>query len=404
MKITNIIGRQVLDSRGNPTIEVDLYSGKVYGRAIVPSGASTGVHEALELRDNGKSFFGKSVHNAVRNVNILKKHLIGIKLNQEKLDNLMLSLDGTSNKSKFGANTILGISMAFARCQASVEKKLLFQVLGNKKVMPIPFANIINGGKHAAGKLAMQEFMIVPKKAKSFTQATEQVSETYHLLKNEISKKYGKSATHVGDEGGFAPPLKNAEEALNLIQKAIDKSGYKLSIAMDAAASEFYKKGKYNVGKTLSKDELVDYYLRLIKKYKIISLEDPFDQDDYEPWKELTKKSKIQIVGDDLLVTNKDRITMALKNKLCNSLLLKVNQIGTVTEAIQSAKLSMKNKWNVMVSHRSGETEDTFISDLSIALGCGQIKLGAPCRGERTAKYNQLLRIEESLKRIKYGF
>jgi len=315
----------------------------------------------------------------------------------------MLKLDGTNNKAKLGANSILGISMAVARCNALTNNKQLFQTLGSKKIMPIPLSNIINGGRHAAGKLAMQEFMIAPVKAKSFSTATQQISEIYHILKQEINKKYGKNSTHVGDEGGFAPSLKNAEQALNLIQKAIDKSGYKLGIAIDAAASEFYSKGKYNIGKKLSKEELVDYYLKLIKKYNIISLEDPFDQDDFSPWQELTKKSKIQIVGDDLLVTNTNRIKIAINNKLCNSLLLKVNQIGTVTESLNAAKLAMKNKWKVMVSHRSGETEDTFISDLSVSLGCGQIKLGAPCRGERTAKYNQLLRIEEFLKRSKYG-
>ncbi len=408
--ITDIHARQLLDSRGNPTIEVEVYSKNHMGRAIVPSGASTGIHEALELRDKKKAYLGKSVEKAVNNVNtILRRKLKGMSLAQANLDNYMIELDGTVNKSRLGANAILGVSMAAARCRACSENKWLFEVLGKKRVMPVPFCNIINGGKHAAGKLAMQEFMIAPVRAKSFSEATRIVSETYHILKDVIAKKYGKSAVHVGDEGGFAPPVKDAYQALDLIMNAVDKAGYtnKIRIAMDPAASEFYHKGKYNIGKKLSPDKMMNYYLKLLDKYPIVSLEDPFDQDDFETWAEIMKQRPkgVQIVGDDLTVSNVERIDIAAEKKLCNALLLKVNQIGSLTEATDAAKLAMKNKWNVMVSHRSGETEDAFIADLAVALGCGQIKLGAPCRSDRTAKYNQLLRIEgKLLKGVKYGY
>ncbi len=409
MIITNIHARQVLDSRGNPTIEVEVHSGKHMGKAIVPSGASTGIHEALELRDGGKKYMGKGVLKAVHNVNaILKRKLKNKRFTQKELDNFMIRLDGTKNKSKLGANAMLGVSMSFARCDACKQGRWLYEVLGTKRVMPVPFCNIINGGKHAAGKLAMQEFMIAPVKAKSFAEATRMSSEIYHILKKVIAKKYGKNAVHVGDEGGFAPPVKDAYQALNLITKALDLSGYsrKVKIAMDPAASEFYKNGYYDIGKKLNSEKMAEHYYDLMAKYPIVSLEDPFDQDDFISWKDMMKRGPkyTQIVGDDLLVTNIERIKMAKKEKLCNALLLKVNQIGTLTEAITAAKYAMKNKWHVMVSHRSGETEDPFIADLAVALGCGQIKLGAPCRSDRTSKYNQLLRIEEKIgKRVKYG-
>ena len=403
MKITKIKAREILDSRGNPTVEVDVYVGSKLFRAAVPSGASTGKHEAVELRDKQKRFLGKGVLKAVNNVNkIIAPNLKGKNpKSQEEIDKLMIALDGTSNKSKLGANAILGVSLAVAR--AGADGKPLYDYLHktynikNKLKLPRAFFNVINGGEHAGNQLAIQEFMISPK-MKTFKENLRVGSEIYHTLKSVILKKYGKDAINVGDEGGFAPPLKNAKEALDILTRAVTKAGYKgkVDIAVDAAASEFYKKGKYEIdNKKLTPKQLLNYYLKLIKKYHIISLEDPFQEEDFTSFAELTKKSKIQIVGDDLLVTNQKRIETAIKNKSCNCLLLKVNQIGTITEAINAAKLAFKNNWKVMVSHRSGETEDTFIADLVAALGCGQIKSGAPCRSERTAKYNQLLRIEE---------
>lgn len=413
-EIKRIIAREVLDSRGNPTIEVSVATSKSVGTAIVPSGASTGKYEALELRDNDKKrYLGKGVKKAVYNVNsVLNNKLKDLDVtNQRLIDQTMIELDGTTNKSKLGANAILGISMAAARTSAMEQEKHLFEVLGKETNLPVPFCNIINGGMHAGNSLDIQEFMIVPKKAKNFGQATQMVSETYHVLKDVIKQKYGKPATNVGDEGGFAPPIQTAEESLELITEAIKTAGYRkeIKIALDVAASELFdeKTKKYRMnGKMYTTPELIDYYGALIKKYDIISIEDPFDQDDFEAWNELTKKNggKTQIVGDDLLVTNTERIRMAAEKKLCNALLLKVNQIGTVTQSIDAANLAFKNKWGVMVSHRSGETEDPFISDLSVGLGCGMIKIGAPCRSDRVAKYNQLLRIEEVLGvKIRYG-
>jgi enolase len=418
--LTKIKARQVLDSRGNPTVEVEVHSNVAEGRAMVPSGASTGKFEAWELRDNGKSYGGKSVEKAVNNVNMLiAPKLMGGVLDQKQIDKSMIALDGTTNKSRLGANAILGVSLAAARCSAHSYGVPLYSFLDNyfqnkgtynksyqakRFVLPIPFANIINGGKHAESQLKFQEFMVAPIKAKSFADATQMVVEVYHDLKKVIETQYGKSAANVGDEGGFAPPLKSPEEALNLIVKAIEEAGYqkKVRIAMDCAASEFYVQGRYNVTEIMSKnrDELIDYYSSLVKQYGIISIEDPFDQEDYEAFAMFTQKNrKLQIVGDDLLVTNPAKIQMALTKNLCNALLLKVNQIGSLSEAMDAAFLAKANKWNVMVSHRSGETEDPFIADLTVALGVGQIKLGAPCRGERTAKYNQLLRIEDELGR-----
>ncbi|HGJ67132.1 TPA: phosphopyruvate hydratase [bacterium] len=415
MKITKLYARQVLDSRGNPTIEVEAYFNNYVGRAIVPSGASTGKYEALELRDGKKDYFGKSVMKTLDNVNnIISRKLLGKEfLNQRAVDDLLIQIDGTPNKSRLGANAILGVSMAVCRLAAAVKQKPLYEYIGeisgverkNYRI-PVPFANIINGGKHAGTSLKMQEFMIAAVNAKSFKDAARMTSETYHILKGLIEEKYGKSATNVGDEGGFAPQLTTPEQALDLITVAIKKSGYKrkLKIAMDCAASEFYdeKEKKYVLEKSYTKDEMIDYYIRLLKKYDLYSIEDPFDQDDFEGFNKLTALAKkTPIIGDDLLVTNPERIKYAIDNKLCNALLLKVNQIGTVSEAINAAKLAYSAGWKVMVSHRSGETEDTFIADLAVGLGCGMIKLGAPCRGERVAKYNQLLRIEEN--KIKYG-
>ena len=405
-KIRKIHAREILDSRGHPTVEVDISTNTNRARAAVPSGASTGIHEALELRDNTLRFLGKGVQKAVRNVNeIISKQLKGRDCRRQKeLDNLMIEIDGTSNKSKLGANAILGVSLATARLSAVTQKKPLYAVVGNKRILPVPCMNVINGGAHADNKLQFQEFMICPK-AKTFAESLMMGSEIYHILKKEISKKFGKDSTNVGDEGGFAPNIKKVEDSLKILIKAIHKAGYdnQVKIAIDAAASEFYikKKNSYYVdGRMMTAEKLTDLYERIMQQYPIFSIEDPFDQDDFTPFPQLTriaKKNHVQIVGDDLLVTNPERIREALKLKLCNALLLKVNQIGSLTEAMQAAKIAMQNKWNVMVSHRSGETEDPFIADLVVGLGTGQIKSGAPCRSERLAKYNQLLRIEEEL-------
>ncbi len=410
-EIKDIKAREVLDSRGNPTVEVELFTDSFSCRAIVPSGASTGVHEAVELRDKDKRYGGKGVKKAIENVELrIKPKLIGLNVDQQQfIDIMMTRLDGTPNKAKFGANAILAVSMAVCRAGAKAKNmplhKYISELAKTSPKMPTPYFNVINGGQHAGNALDIQEFMIAPVGAKSFSEAVRMGAETYHILKKIIREKYGLDSVNVGDEGGFAPPLKDNEAPLILLEEAIRKAGYtgKIKIAMDAAASEFYEKGKYIFGlkqgkenKVMDGPALASYYLKLIEKYPIISLEDPFDEDDWESWEYLMKKTKIQIVGDDLLVTNTQRIKTALDKNACNALLLKVNQIGTVTEAIQAANLAYGNDWKVMVSHRSGETEDTFIADLVVGLGTGQIKSGAPCRGERTAKYNQLLRISEN--------
>ncbi|EGF81098.1 hypothetical protein BATDEDRAFT_87345 [Batrachochytrium dendrobatidis JAM81] len=419
MAITKIHARQVYDSRGNPTVEVDVTTEKGTFTAAVPSGASTGIHEALELRDNDKaSYHGKSVFKAIANVNdiiapALMKANIDVQ-HQEAVDQLLLTLDGTENKSKLGANAILGVSLAVARAGAAAKGVPLFMHLadlaGNTDpfILPVPCFNVINGGSHAGNKLAMQEFMILPTGAKSFTEAMKMGSEVYHHLKAVIKKKYGQDATNVGDEGGFAPNIQDNKEGLELLKVAIEAAGYtgRIKIAMDVAASEFYKDGKYDLdfknpssdaSQHLSGAQLADLYRSFVKDYPIVSIEDPFDQDDWEAYHKLTQSVTIQIVGDDLTVTNPKRIHTAIEKKACNGLLLKVNQIGTVTESINAAKLAQADGWGVMVSHRSGETEDTFIADLVVGLKTGQIKTGAPCRSERLAKYNQLLRIEEML-------
>lgn len=440
-KISKIRAREILDSRGNPTVEAEVYtaSGMAFGR--VPSGASTGIHEAIELRDGDrKRYQGKGVLKAVHNVNtLIARKLIGMDLRYPKdIDHAMLELDGTANKSKLGANAILSASLGCANLLTKLESKPLYSILGSGRLLPVPFFNVINGGKHAANKIAFQEFMIAPF-GKNFRESMRMGAEVYHQLKKEISDKYGKESTNVGDEGGFAPKIDHVEHALNLLVKTIDSLGYKkqIKIAIDAAASEFYHNGYYYVdGHKFDGNKMIDFYEHLVKNYPIISLEDPFEQDHFLAWKGLmerigakntkNKETKtirntekiagkdkswtcvgnsigksshkgIQIVGDDLLCTNPNRIKMALERNMCNALLLKVNQIGTLSEAIGAAKLAMNNKWGVMVSHRSGETEDSFIADLAVALGCGQIKSGAPCRSERLAKYNQLLRIEEEL-------
>ncbi|MBN2127096.1 MAG: phosphopyruvate hydratase [Candidatus Diapherotrites archaeon] len=406
-QILKVKARQVLDSRGNPTVEAVVSTNKGEFTGIAPSGASTGSYEAVELRDNGKSFHGKSVMKAVENVNkLIAPKLIGKNpVNQNELDELMIKLDGTKNKSKLGANAIIAVSIALARAGAKEKNIFLFRHLNElsnqiKTCVPVPSANIINGGKHAGGKLKAQEFMIAPVNAKSFTEGTQMISEVYHELKSILKKKYGNSAANVGDEGGFTPPIDTTSEAIEMILKAVNAMGYEkeIKIYLDPAASEFFNKEKYELDeKKFSSDELVDFYLDLIKTYPVASIEDPFHEDDWNAFAELTKKSGIQIMGDDLLVTNPERIKKAIKLNACNALLLKVNQIGTITEAIEAFNLTKNAGWNTMVSHRSGETEDSFIADLSVGLNCRQIKLGAPCRGERTAKYNQLLRIEEEL-------
>ncbi len=408
-KIKKIKAREILDSRGNPTIEVEVETIKGISRAIVPSGASTGSHEALELRDNDFRYLGKGVLKAVNNVNlIIAKKLIGKDpINQKEIDDIMINLDGTPTKSKLGANAILGVSMAVCRAAAFEQGiplyKHLQQISKSKKlVIPTPAMNIINGGKHAGNNLDIQEFMILPTGTKSFSEGLRVCAETYHHLKKVILEKHGKNAINVGDEGGFAPPIKNIEEALNLIEDALSEAGHAdtIQIGLDCAASEFYTNFNYSFeGKSITREKLTFIYEQMAQKYGIITIEDPFHEEDFDGFSNLTEKigNKVQIVGDDLLVTNVDRIKTAIAHKSCNALLLKVNQIGSVTEAINAANLARNNEMKVMVSHRSGETEDSFIADLVVGLGVGQIKSGAPARGERTAKYNQLLRIEEEL-------
>ncbi|KAL5013372.1 hypothetical protein ScPMuIL_007642 [Solemya velum] len=418
MPITSVHARQIFDSRGNPTVEVDVKTEHGMFRAAVPSGASTGIYEALELRDKDpKAYHGKGVSKAIDNVNkhigpeLIKKGLD--ESDQVAVDKFVLGLDGTENKSKYGANAILGISMAVCKAGAAKKGVPLYRhiadLAGNKDlILPVPSFNVINGGSHAGNKLAMQEFMILPTGASSFKEAMKMGSEIYHHLKSVIKAKYGQDACNVGDEGGFAPNIQDNQEGLELLKVAIAKAGYtdKIQIGMDVAASEFCKEKKYDLdfknpnskpADWISSDKLTDIYKGFIKDYPVISIEDPFDQDDWPAYTKMTAECPIQIVGDDLLVTNPKRVQTGLDKKACNCLLLKVNQIGSVTEAIEAWKMSKDNHWGVMVSHRSGETEDTFIADLVVGLCTGQIKTGAPCRSERLAKYNQILRIEEEL-------
>lgn len=408
VKITAVRAREVLDSRGNPTVEVELSSGKLTARALVPSGVSTGKNEALELRDGDARFHGKGVRKACANVMAMEKQLSSAELaDQQQLDELLLRLDGTADKSKLGANALLGVSLAAARLFALEAGKELHEHLARlcapkeKNLLPIPFCLVLEGGKHAGNELAVQEFMVAPVKAKSFSEGIRMVSEVYHELRGLLLTSHGKSAVNVGDEGGFAPQLATTEEALVLITDAIDKAGHGkvMRVAIDAAASEFFH-GTYRIdGKELTAADLLVHYEDILDDYPMVSVEDPFEQDAFEDFAKMTSAfGCTQIVGDDLLCTNPARIRIAAEKKSCNALLLKVNQIGTLSEAIASAKLAEGHGWKVMVSHRSGETEDTFIADLAVALGCGQLKSGAPCRGERTAKFNQLLRIEESRK------
>lgn len=412
--ITKIKSRWILDSRGNPTVETDIYSDKIFARAAVPSGASTGISEALELRDGGKAFMGKHVSKAVANVNeILAKKLINFDVREQtKIDEEMLAIDGTENKSKLGANAILSVSLSVAKLAAILSEKPLFQhlyeIAYNKTrenyLLPLPCCNIINGGEHGGNNLAIQEFMILPIGASSFSHAIQNISEVYQNLKILLKQKYGPSAINVGDEGGFAPNFNETREAVDIIIEGIEEAGFLMGIdfvlGIDAAASEFYDDGIYNIdGKKLSEEELLQYYVDLTHDYPIKSIEDPFDEKAFRGFSKLTAKidKSIQIVDDDLTVTNIKILEKAIKEKAGNALLLKVNQIGSLTEAIKAAKISFKNGFNVMVSHRSGETEDTFIADLAVGLCSGQMKTGAVARSERNCKYNQLLRIEEIL-------
>ncbi len=410
-KIKKIIARQVLDSRGNPTVEAEILVNDFSVTGIVPSGASTGIHEAHELRDNGKSYNGKGVLKAVENVNrIISKKLVGKDCTkQSEIDNLMISLDGTKNKTKLGANAILAVSIAVCKAGAISQKiplyKYISKIAGTTPSMPIPQMNIINSGKHVGVDNDVQEHMILPVKFNSFSEKLRAGTETYHALKKILKEKFGARATLLGDEGGFAPEIKTVEERLAIIVEAINKAGYsgKIFLGLDPASSEFYDKdsGKYTIlDRRFSKKQLADYYSELCNKFPITTIEDGFSEDDFEGWRLMNEKlgKKIQLVGDDLLVTNPSRIELAVKNKSCNALLLKVNQIGTVTESISAAKLAMKNKWSVVVSHRSGESEDAFIADLAVGIGAEQVKFGAPARSERIAKYNQLLRIEEKIR------
>lgn len=409
--IEDIMAREVLDSRGNPTIEVDVYleDGSM-GRSMVPSGASTGAFEAVELRDGDDSrYMGKGVLKAVENVNYMAEHLVGMDaLDQVALDEAMIAIDGTPNKGKMGANAILGISMANAYAAAESLGLPLFRYLGgvNGKTLPTPMMNILNGGEHADNNVDIQEFMIMPVGAKSFSEALRMGSEIFHNLKKVLQKKG--LVTSVGDEGGFAPNLESNEEALEAIIEGIEAAGYRpgddVRLAMDVAASEMYNKesGKYILkgeGKELTTEEMIDFYERLITKYPIISIEDGLDEEDWEGWKIMTERlgKKIQLVGDDLFVTNTERLKKGIDLGVANSILIKVNQIGTLTETLDAIEMAKRAGYTAIVSHRSGETEDVTIADLVVAMNAGQIKTGAPSRTDRVAKYNQLLRIEEYL-------
>jgi len=425
-QILSIKARQILDSRGNPTVEVDVTTYRGMFRASCPSGASTGVYEALELRDGGTDYMGKGVSKAVSHINkLIAPKLIGKDpCSQAVLDEYMVQdLDGTENewgfcKTKLGANAILPVSMALCKAGAAQKGVPLHQHIaqlagidGGKVVMPVPAFNIINGGSHAGNKLPMQEFMILPTGASSFKEALKMGTEIYHNLKAIIKEKYGLDSTAVGDEGGFAPNILDNKEGLELVVEAIEAAGYtgKVQIGMDVAASEFFTEDKMydldfktegeekNADLKVSGDTLCDMYKGWCEEYPLVSVEDPFDQDDWENTAAFTAAEACQVVGDDLLVTNPKRVQKAIEEKTCNALLLKINQIGSITEAIEAVGMAKAAGWGVMTSHRSGETEDSFIADLAVGLNCGQIKTGAPCRGERTAKYNQLLRIEEEL-------
>ena len=416
--IINIHARQIFDSRGNPTIEVDVTTENgISGRAAVPSGASTGEHEAVELRDGGKNYMGKGVKNAIENVNtLISQELLGVSVfEQNEIDQIMIDLDGTPNKSKLGANAILGVSLATAKAAANELGLPLYRYIGgvSANTLPVPMMNIINGGSHSDAPIAFQEFMVMPVKADNFSHAMQMGSEIFHNLKKVLHDR--NLSTAVGDEGGFAPTLEGTEDALDTIALAVKNAGYKLGddimIALDCAAAEFYEGGNYDYskfegksGKIRSSKEQADYLAELASNYPIISIEDGMDENDWEGWKYLTDKigDKVQLVGDDLFVTNVKRLSRGIENGIANSILIKVNQIGTLTETIDAVNMAKNAGFTSVMSHRSGETEDTTIADLAVALNCGQIKTGSASRSDRMAKYNQLLRIEEELGTVAY--
>ena len=405
--IKSVKAREILDSRGNPTIEVDVaLSDGAFGRAAVPSGASTGAFEAAELRDGGERYLGKGVRQAASNIEkLIAPSVIGQNpFEQQVIDKLMIEIDGSPNKSKLGANAILGVSLAVARAAANSKKLPFYTFIGGSdaNLLPVPMMNILNGGAHADTNVDIQEFMIAPIGAQTFGESLQWGAEIYHALKS-VLKKRG-LATSIGDEGGFAPNLESNRAALDLIVEAIGKAGYKpkeeIALAMDVAATEFFKDGKYEFeGSQLSSDEMISYYKSLVDSYPLVSIEDPLSEDDWGGWIQITKDlgSQVQLVGDDLFVTNPERLAKGIKNGAANALLVKVNQIGTLTETLDAVKMAHDAGYRSMMSHRSGETEDTTIADLAVAANCGQIKTGAPARSERVAKYNQLLRIEEEL-------
>ena len=405
--IKSITAREILDSRGNPTVEVEVrLDDKSMARAAVPSGASTGAFEAAELRDGGKRYLGKGVEHAVKNiVENISPVVIGLDaLDQKVIDEKMINLDGSKNKSNLGANAILGVSLAVARAAAISTGQSLFKYIGKAegKTLPVPMMNILNGGAHADTNVDIQEFMVAPIGAPTFKESLRWGAEIYHSLKSVLKGKG--LATSIGDEGGFAPDLASNRAALDLILQAIESAGFKagadIGLAMDVAATEFFENGKYKFeGKELTAEQMINYYRELVTSYPLLSIEDPLDEDDWDGWRNLTAQlgEKIQIVGDDLFVTNPERLQRGIESKSANALLVKVNQIGTLSETIAAVTLAHKNNFKSMMSHRSGETEDTTIADLAVALNCGQIKTGAPARSERVAKYNQLLRIEEEL-------
>jgi enolase len=406
-EIENVHAREILDSRGNPTVEVDVWTCCGFGRAAVPSGASTGTHEALELRDGDDRYNGKGVLQAVKNVNdVIGPKLIesGITaLEQRAVDNFMLALDGTSHKSNLGANAILGVSLGVAKAAADELAIPLYQYLGgvNTTTLPVPSLNVLNGGQHAGNDLAIQEFMILPKGASCFSEGLRMAAETYHALGKILQGRYGVGATNVGYEGGYAPPLNKTCDALDSLMSALDATGYdkEIGIGMDAAASSFYKNGSYAVdGKKLSSGEMVDFYADLVATYPIVLIEDPFEEEGYDDFAALTARLPgTIIVGDDIYVTNVQRLAKGIEMKATNALLLKANQIGSVSEAFDAARMAFRNGFKVMASHRSAETEDSALADVTVALGAEMLKTGAPARSERNAKYNQLLRIEEAL-------
>lgn len=406
MKIKDIIGREILDSRGNPTVEVDvILENGIVGRSSVPSGASTGIREAIELRDGGKRFLGKGVLKAVNNVNtILRDNLIGIDVtNQEEIDMKMIELDGTENKSVLGANAILGVSMSCLKASALINNKELYEYVGDGNTLPIPMMNILNGGAHADNSLDFQEYMIIPNRD-TIKERVRVGAEVFHTLKNVLKEKG--YFTSVGDEGGFAPNLKSNKEGFDVIIEAIERAGYKpgidVNLAIDVAASEFYNNGYYKVdNKLLTTNELIEFYKYLVDTYPIISIEDPVDENDWEGFKNITEElgDKIQLVGDDLFVTNKKCLEKGISMNAGNAILLKVNQIGTITETLETIELAKQNGYKTIISHRSGETEDTTIADLAVGLNLGQIKTGSLSRTDRVSKYNRLIRIEETIKK-----